>query len=248
VVTLVAVGFVSALWAAPEQAPAFALAKAVSFKMVDGVPLVPVTASQKAKCLRFASRIERSTPCPGLLPAPIPIPSDYAGPPCLGEFAETACGPGVIFFNRSLFELSQSNFKVPPSYTGVTFQQLNGAIVPEPSISDGPLGHFVFMTGTDLPADVGNGTRRGASPVPGYCIRQVTHKALRVHGVRATLYQCSDTGGGPDTFELIMGHELLLWKMAGVDVEVSFHGISQVNADLDLAVAESTTVVAPRHQ
>jgi hypothetical protein len=154
----------------------------------------------------------------------------------------------VIFFNRSLFELSQSNFEVPPSYSGVTFQQYNGAVVPEPSISDGPLGHFVFMTGTDLPAGVGNGTRRGASPVPSYCTPQATQTALRVRGVRAQLYRCSDAGGGPDAFELIMGHQLLLWKMAGIDVEVSFHGFSQVNVDLDLAVADSTTMVAAEHR
>jgi hypothetical protein len=161
---------------------------------------------------------------------------------------EAACGPGVSFADRSLFELSQSNFKVPPSYMGVTFQQYNGAVVPLPSISGGPLGHFVFMAGTKLPAVVGNGSRRGASPVPTYCTPQMTSAPLRVHGVLAKLYQCSDSGGGPHVFELVMGHQLLVWKMAGLTCEVSFHGISQVNVDLDVAIADSTTIVAARHR
>jgi hypothetical protein len=53
----------------------------------------------------------------------------------------------------------------------------------------------------------------------------------------------SDSGGGPNVFQLIMGHQLLVWKMAGITGEVSFHGISQVNVDLDVAVANSTKLV-----
>jgi hypothetical protein len=45
-----------------------------------------------------------------------------------------------------------------------------------------------------------------------------------------------------------MGHQLLVWKMAGITCEVSFHGISKVNVDLDLAVADSTAMVAAGHR
>ena len=155
------------------------------------------------------------------------------------------CGHAAIQVSRSLFVLSQSNFKVPPGYVGVTFQQYNGAVVPMTSIAGGPLGHFVFMAGTTLPAVVGNGSRRGASPVPTYCAPQMTAHPLRVNGAIAKLYQCPVSGGGPDVFELIMGHQLLVWNQAGITCEVSFHGISQVNVDLDVAVADSTRMVTP---
>ena len=57
-----------------------------------------------------------------------------------------------------------------------------------------------------------------------------------------------NTGGGPDVFQLIMGHQLLVWNQAGITCEVSFHGISQVNVDLDVAVADATTMVTARRR
>ena len=116
--------------------------------VVDGVPFVPITTSQRRECQRFSARARRPVPCPGLLPVPIRVPRDYSGPPCLGVFAETACSPGVIQPSRSLFVLSRSNFMVPRNYEGVSFQQYNGAAVPMKSIAGGPLGRVVFMTGT----------------------------------------------------------------------------------------------------
>jgi hypothetical protein len=139
--------------------------------------------------------------------------------------------------------LSQSNFQVPPDYVGVTFQQYDGAVVPMQSIAGGPLGHFVFMAGTSLSAVVGNGSRRGASPVPSYCTPQMTSTPLRINGATAKLYQCSDSGSRPGVFQLIMGHQVLVWTHQGITCEVSFHGISQVNVDLDIAVADSTRMV-----
>jgi hypothetical protein len=245
-VALVALVVGSAPWTPSRPAAATELAVADRMpgpKVVDGVPLTPITTSERNQCQRFASRLGASVPCLGLLPVPIPVPSTYSGPPCLGEFGETACGRAAIQVSRSLFLLSQSNFEVPPGYVGVTFQQYNGDVVPMESIAGGPLGHFVFMAGTTLSARVGNGSRRGASPVPRYCMPQMTATPLRVNGATAKLYQCSDSGGGPGVFQLLMGHQLLVWKQAGITCEVSFHGISQVNVDLDLAVADSTRMV-----
>lgn len=69
-------------------------------------------------------------------------------------------------------------------------------------------------------------------------------KAIRVHGAIATLYQCSDSSNGPG-LKLVMGHDLLLWNESGIICEVSFHGQSQVNVDLDMAVADATELVSP---
>ena len=42
-----------------------------------------------------------------------------------------------------------------------------------------------------------------------------------------------------------MGHDLLEWNDAGITSEVSFHGHSQVNLDLDVAVAGATVLISP---
>lgn len=214
---------------------------------VAGVPLIPITASQLGECQKFASQLKRRVPCPGLLPDPIPAssPSDQS---CLGVMGEDACGQAVIEVSRSLFLLSQSNFKVPPGYVGVSFQQYNGTVVPETSIAGGPLGHFVFMAGTDLPYDFRIKPRKGAPPVPAYCSPVTTSQTLRVHGAVAKLYQCSDSSSSQGGFELIMGHDLLVWNDSGITCEVSFHGHSQANFDLDIAVANATTLVSPKRR
>jgi hypothetical protein len=150
--------------------------------------------------------------------------------------------------NRSFLLMSQSNFQVPPDYVGVTFQQYNGSVVPMRSISGGPLGHFVFMTGSDLQSAVLRKHERGVPPVPPYCVPAETSKAIRVSGTAARLYQCPDSSSGPGTFQLYMGHELLVWNDGGVTAEVSFHGLSQVNVDLDVAVADATVLVSPKNR
>ena len=127
--------------------------------------------------------------------------------------------------------LSQSNFEVPPGYAGVTFEQYDGTVVPEPSVNGGPLGHFVFTA--------------GGPDVPSYCSPMLGAESVRVHGVVAKLYQCSDSSTLPGQLKLIMGHDLLVWDDAGITTEVSFHGHSQVNVDLDIAVAKATGLVSP---
>jgi hypothetical protein len=133
---------------------------------------------------------------------------------------------------RALFLLSQANFQVPAGYIGVTFEQSNGAVVPSSSIDGGPLGHFVFTAGRRL--------------LPSYCTPLTAVTTVRVHGAVARLYQCSDAATTPGELELLQGHDLLLWDDAGITTEVSFHGHSQTNVDLDRAVANSVVSVAPR--
>ena len=74
----------------------------------------------------------------------------------------------------------------------------------------------------------------------------MTANPFRVNDAIAKLYQCSDSGSGPDVFQLIMGHQPLVWNQAGITCEASFHGMSQVNVDLDVAVADSTRMVTAR--
>jgi hypothetical protein len=225
---LVVVAVVSLGFSAQTGAARGTTSPTPAAKVVDGVPLVPFSASQRAQCQKFADQMKRRVPCPGLVPSPIPVTTLPSSGPCLGVVGENACGPAVIQRSRSFLEMSQSNFQVPPGYVGVTFQQYNGAVVPMRSISGGPLGHFVFMTGSDLQSVV------------------VGTKPSRVSGAAARLYQCPETSNGPATFQLYMGHELLVWNDGGMTAEVSFHGLSQINADLDVAVADATVLVSPK--
>jgi hypothetical protein len=216
-------------------------------EVIDGVPLIPTTSSQRNECQKFANHLERPVPCPGLLPDPIPVSPTSAAALCphnYGAFGEGSCGPAAIGVYGNLFELSQSNFQVPPGYVGVTLEQNNGAVVPEKSISGGPLGHFVFMTGTDLQYVMTHKRGRNITPVPPYCSR-LNALGVRVQRRPASLYQCGSTQSLTE-IELISGHTLLVWNDAGITCEVSFHGHSQVNVDLDVAVANATVLVHPR--
>jgi hypothetical protein len=214
-------------------------------EVIDGVPLVPITASQRADCERLADHLKRRAPCPGLLPVPIPVAPTSSAASCLGTLGETACGPAAMQVTGDIFLLSQSNFQVPAGYVGVTFQQYNGTVVPEPSVNGGPLGHFVFMAGPDLGGYLRHETGKHVPPVPRYCTPMKVATTIRVHGSAATLYQCSDSSRGPGEIELLTGHDLLVWNDAGITSEVSFHGHSQVNVDLDIAEADATILVAP---
>jgi hypothetical protein len=222
---------------APNTVPAKA-------EVVDGVPLVPITVAQLADCDQFANQLRRQVPCPGLLPDPIPVSPTSSAASCLGELGEDGCGPAVIQLDGGVFLLSQSNFQVPHSYVGVTFQQYSGKVVPMTSVNGGPLGHFVFMTGTDLQSYMRQEPGKGLPPVPAYCSLMKLDKPIRVHGAMTALYQCSDSSNGPG-LELIMGHDVLVWNDAGITCEVSFHGHSQVNVDLDGAIADATQLVSP---
>ena len=236
--------------AAQAQSAAFgSAAPEPKAEVVDGVPLVPTTKAQRAECQRFADHLKRPVPCPGLLPDPIPVSTADAGGPCLhevGAFGEGSCGPAGIQLDGNLFELSQANFQVPPGYVGVTSQQYSGAIVPVTSISGGSQGHFVFMSGTDLPYVMTHKRGKGVLPVPSYCTPLNSASRVRVHGSVAKVYQCADSRTSLFQIETITGHTLLVWNDAGITCEVSFHGHSQVNVDLDVAVANATTLESPR--
>jgi hypothetical protein len=159
---------------------------------------------------------------------------------------ESACGPAVIELTGKVLELSQSNFEVPPGYVGVSFEQNNGAVVPDTSITGGPLGHFVFMSGTDMRSVMTNGRGTSAAPVPTYCLPIQPSNLMRVHGHVAKLYQCGNATNSLREIQIVEGHTLLVWNDGGITCEVSFHGHSQVNVDLDVAVANATVLVAPR--
>jgi len=220
-------------------------------EVVDNVPLVPTTKEQRGECQRFANHLKRPVPCPGLLPDPIPVSPTSAATLCPGDygaFGEGSCGPAGIEVTGNLFELSQSNFQVPPGYVGVSYEQNNGAVVPETSISGGPLGHFVFMSGTDMQHVMTNRRGKGVAPVPPYCLPLDPSSLIHVHGHLVKLYQCTDASNSLTEIQIVEGHTLLVWNDAGIACEVSFHGHSQVNVDLDVAVANATVSVSPRRR
>jgi len=166
-------------------------------------------------------------------------PGDY------GAIGEGSCGPAGIELSGNVFELSQSNFQVPRGYVGVSIGTYNGS-VPETSIAGGPLGHFTFIAGTDLPLYLRQVRAKNAPPVPAYCLPLKSPRAIRIHGALAKLYECADSSDGRGGLELYMGHDLLVWNDSGITCEVSFHGHSQVNINLDVAEANATVLVVPR--
>ena len=242
----------SLTWSRVAQAQSSVLAPAPlgsKAEVVDGVPLVPESNAQRGECRTLADHLKLSVPCPGLLPDPIPVSPTTAATLCPGDygaFGEGSCGPAAFEVNRTLLEISQSNFQVPSGYVGVSVEQNNGAVVPASSISGGPLGHFVFMSGTKLLQVMTNGRGKGGAPVPAYCSQIDSSILMRVHGHPAKLYQCGNASNSPTQIQIVEGHTLLVWREGKITCEVSFHGHSRVNVDLDLAVAKATVLVAPR--
>jgi hypothetical protein len=60
------------------------------------------------------------------------------------------------------------------------------------------------------------------------------------------LYQCGNASDSLTQTQIVEGHTLLVWNDRGITCEVSFHGYSQLNVDLDVAVADATVLVSPR--
>jgi hypothetical protein len=203
--------------------------------VVDGVPLSPITARQRGQCQKYADHLHRPVICPSLLPTPIPV-SAAPGAVCPEEIGETQCGPAIFQISKEMF-INQSNFQVPPGYIGAP-----GI----PSISGGPLGHFVFIEGQTVKWYEGSGRRPKVVSVPSTCHASTSVTPTRIHGDVAKFYQCANGPMTYDTPALYLGHDLLTWRERGLLVQVSFHGHTSVNQDLDVAVAKATIVVRPR--
>jgi hypothetical protein len=93
-----------------------------------------------------------------------------------------------------------------------------------------------------------NSSGRGVAPVPPYCSPLGPSNQIRVHGHLAKFYQCADASDSLTEIQIVEGHTLLVWNDAGITCEVSFHGHTQVNIDLDVAVANATVLVSPRRR
>ena len=209
--------------------------------MVDGIPLTPVTTRQRAHCQTFANQLHRPVVCPGLLPTPIP-PSVAPLGSCNEELGENQCGPAIFQISKQTLSdtkqmlINQAEFQVPSDYIGVPGF---------PSISGGPLGHFTFVEGPTVSFIEGSGRKPKSVSVPYSCHASTLATRTLIHGAAPKFYQCAN---GPMTFDtpaLYLGHDLLTWRERGLLVEVSFHGHSDVNQDLDIAVARAAIVVAP---
>lgn len=208
---------------------------------IDGVLLVPAPHSQFSDCQRLANQLHRTVPCPGLVPKPIPLSPTTAATFCSGG---GSCGPAYVWVNPKSLMMTQMNFQVPAGYVGVSIGTYNG-FVPATSSTGGPLGHFVFETGPDLVGEYKPHSNKAASSIPSYCQRTSGKAGVRIAGSVGTYYQCADSSNERNAIETIAGHDMLQWVDHGMVTQVSFHGHSQVNLDLDLAIARSVMLVRP---
>ncbi len=219
-------------------AAAAASAKPARTVTVDGVPLAPISRSERAQCRHYADRMRRPTICPGILPVPIAVSATAPYGTCTySQPSENACGPAYFETTPPELFVNQANFEVPASYLGVPGLT---------SATGGPLGHFVFVEAPKVQFVEGAGPHPKVVSVPGTCHPVAGRNRFGVHGTQATLYDCADGPMTPTTPALYLGHTLLTWRQRGLEVQVSFHGHSQTNVDLDLAVARDTVVVTPR--
>ena len=210
-------------------------------EQIDGVPLVPAPASQTAECRDLARHLNRPVPCPALVPEAIPTSPTMASGYCL---TPGACGPAQVGVYRTSLQMTQMNFEVPNGYVGVSVDAHNG-LAPATSSNGGPLGHFVFETGTSLLGEYKPHSIRAAASIPSYCPPMVGQPAVRIHGSSGTFFECANSSTDPNAVETVQGHDLLQWKQDGMVNQVSFHGHSQVNLDLDLAIAQSVELIRP---
>ncbi len=198
---------------------------------VGAVPLVPISSSQRAMCQQAANQAHAPVPCPGLVPTPNPGSTYACGPPGI-----PTCGPPQIQETDGIFLWNQYDFQVPANYVGVP------PAVPGGLSSTGrPLGHFVIYAGRNLTLSRSGGP---VQPVPSYCTAVPGDAALVVHSGLAVLYECSDVWSRSSP-ELDVGNELLVWKQSGITCEVSFHGHSLLNQELDVIAARATSLVDP---
>ena len=204
---------------------------ALKARSVDGVMLVPITSGQRNQCQRAADVTRTPVPCPGLIPEPPPS----SGPNFDYCSSDLQCGIPDISGLNGYFMWNQQGFEVPNGYIGVP-----GGAAP----GGGPLGHFVVYSARKLDTRSQPLPHSQPQPVPSYCTPVNEVSALAVHGSTANMYECSEGPNGPST-ELYLGHDLLVWIQNGVTYEVSLHGHSQVNQDLDVAIANATNMVFP---
>jgi hypothetical protein len=174
-------------------------------------------------------------PCPDVIPSPAAASLTAASCASPGDLI---CGVAQIDASGpaprlTYFVWNQYAFQVPAGYVGVPG---------ETAADGGPLGHFVIYSAKNL--DVARDPRSAPQTVPSYCTRINQGAALPIHGSVGRMYECSETGDAA-SIELDQGHELLVWRQAGVTCEVSFHGHSRTNQDLALAVARSTRMTSP---
>lgn len=196
---------------------------------------------QLNECKRLANQLHRVVPCPGLVPDPIPTsPTAHS---CLNP---GDCGPAEVHIyggaKGAYLFMSQMNFQVPDGYVGVSVDT-GTRRVPEVSSNGGPLGHFAFETGTHLLGEYEANSLKAASSIPSYC-RPVSERAA-INGSAGIYYQCANSSKDRYAIETIAGHDMLQWIDHGMVTQVSFHGHTQVNFDLDLAVARSVILLRP---
>jgi hypothetical protein len=233
---------VAGLTFAASPGPAASASPTEKAEHIDGVRLVSAPRRQIAECRDLARQLNRAVPCPRLVPDPIPTSPTTASGFCLSP--PGVCGPAQVSVYRTSLQMTQMNFQVPNGYVGVSVDTYNG-LVPATASNGGPLGHFVFETGTSLLGEYKPHSIRAAASIPSYCLLIQGQPAVRIHGSPGTFFECANSSTDPNAIETVQGHDLLQWKQDGMVNQISFHGHSQVNLDLDLAVARSVELIRP---
>jgi hypothetical protein len=105
--------------------------------------------------------------------------------------------------------------------------------------------HFKVVLRTTLLGEYKPDSDRIAASLPSYCLPIPGQPAVRIHGSVGAFFQCADSSSDRNAIETVEGHDLLQWKQDDMLIQVSFHGHSQVNLDLDLAVARSVHLIHP---
>lgn len=226
--------------AGASGSPAGVRGHPITSENVGGVPLIATSKAQRLDCRRLATSLHRPVPCPSLVPEPLAV-----SPDALACYHGGVCGPATVYVGRSSLLMTGMNFVVPRGYVGVSVETYTG-LVPDTSTSGGPMGHFVFETGTSLTGEYRPGSDKMASALPSYCARVHLGAPVRIHGTVGSFYECADSSNDRDAIETVQGHDLLEWRQDGLLCQVSFHGHSALNFDLDVAMAKATMLVRPR--
>jgi hypothetical protein len=201
---------------------------------VDSVKLVSIDATQRAQCQKAANAIHTPVSCPSLIPDPIRSAEGLKDCNARVSYDEPpTCSRPSIEGTGSELLVNQYSFQLPHGYVGVPMAT---------AVNGDPLGHFVIVAGRNLNTNRGGfGIPRA---IPSYCAAVSPSPTIVVHGTAAMMYECGENPGDI-SYETDLGHELLVWTQSSITCEVSLHGHSQVNRDLDIAIANATRMVLP---
>jgi hypothetical protein len=197
--------------------------------IVDGVYLVPTSASLGAVCARAAAKLRYAVPCPSMLPNPARGgPSSRCGAAAALPFpGNPSCVANIRGFDYSLYEgsyrpapalyaflFAQGVFAVPPSWVSASGIVSSGlVIVGAPPSATGALRSMLCAGGTIMARAV-------------------------VNGRQATVRECHNSASNAT-------QTLLSWTQNGIVYDVAVFGPVSSTGSLAEAVAQRIHLVSP---